>query len=64
LETDGDVADGVIACEGRWFGRETLVSFDIEAVTLLGQLALRWSLSTKRDALSTRELRASFTDLP
>jgi predicted nucleic-acid-binding protein len=35
LEAGGDFADGVIAYEGRWFGGETFVSFDKQAVALL-----------------------------
>ena len=38
LDAGGDFADGVIACEGRWLGAETFVSFDKKAVeTLRGQ---------------------------
>lgn len=33
----GDFADGVIAHEGQWFGGETFVSFDKEAVKLLAE---------------------------
>ncbi len=37
LEAGGACADGVIACEGRWLGGETFVSFDRRAVALLAQ---------------------------
>lgn len=36
LEAGADFADGVIAYEGRWLGADTFVSFDKEAVRLLG----------------------------
>jgi predicted nucleic-acid-binding protein len=36
LEANGDFADGVIAFEGLWLGGETFVSFDKQAVALLG----------------------------
>src|SRR6266446_6009788 len=35
LEAGGDLADGVIAYEGRWLGGETFVSFDKKAVEML-----------------------------
>lgn len=35
LEAGGDFADGVIAFEGEWYGGETFVSFDKQAVSLL-----------------------------
>ena len=35
LDAGGDFADGVIAYEGEWLGRETFVSFDKKAVALL-----------------------------
>lgn len=35
LEAGGDFADGAIACEGKWLGGETFVSFDKQAVALL-----------------------------
>ena len=38
LEAGGDFADGAIAYEGRWLGGETFVSFDKQAVALLGAL--------------------------
>jgi predicted nucleic-acid-binding protein len=37
LEAGGDIADGVIAFEGRWLGGKTFVSFDRRAVALLSQ---------------------------
>ncbi|HEX4064484.1 MAG TPA: type II toxin-antitoxin system VapC family toxin [Acidobacteriaceae bacterium] len=40
LEANGDFADGVIAWEGRWLGGETFVSFDKQAVSLLGDLGV------------------------
>jgi predicted nucleic-acid-binding protein len=36
LDAGGDFADGVIAYEGTWLGADTFVSFDREAVKLLG----------------------------
>ena len=36
LEAGGDFADGIIAYEGRWLGGDTFVSFDRQAVALLG----------------------------
>ena len=36
LESGGDFADGVIAYEGRWSGGDVFVSFDRQAVRLLG----------------------------
>lgn len=36
LESNGDFADGAIAYEGNWLGGETFVSFDKQAVALLG----------------------------
>ena len=35
LDAGGDLADGVIAYEGRWLGGETFVSFDKKAVEML-----------------------------
>lgn len=35
LEAGGDFADGAIAFEGHWLGREVFVSFDKQAVSLL-----------------------------
>lgn len=35
LESNGDLADGVIAYEGSWLGGESFVSFDKQAVALL-----------------------------
>ena len=40
LLAGGDFADGVIAFEGRWLGGETFVSFDREAVVILGDQGL------------------------
>ena len=37
VKAGGDLADGVIAHEGRWLGGETFVSFDTVAVRLLTQ---------------------------
>jgi predicted nucleic-acid-binding protein len=39
LEAGGDFADGVIAYKGRVLGGETFVSFDRQAVRLLGERA-------------------------
>lgn len=36
LDAGGDFADGAIAYEGRWLGAETFVSFDRNAVEMLG----------------------------
>lgn len=36
LESGGDFADGAIAYEGRWSGGDVFVSFDRQAVKLLG----------------------------
>ena len=36
LSAGGDFADGVIAYEGSWLGGEVFVSFDREAVRLIG----------------------------
>ena len=38
LKAGGDFADGVIAFEGAWLGGETFVSFDRQAVILLGEM--------------------------
>jgi predicted nucleic-acid-binding protein len=38
LEAGGDFADGVIAFEGQWLGGDEFVSFDREAVYLLGKV--------------------------
>ena len=38
LKAGGDFADGVITFEGAWLGGETLVSFDKQAVMLLGEM--------------------------
>ena len=46
LEAGGDFADGVIAHEGRWLGGETFVSFDVQAVRLLGEAGLAARLLT------------------
>jgi predicted nucleic-acid-binding protein len=35
LDAGGDFADGVIAHQGAWFGGETFVSFDRQAIALL-----------------------------
>jgi predicted nucleic-acid-binding protein len=37
LDAGGDFADGVIAHEGKWLGAGTFVSFDKDAVKLLGR---------------------------
>jgi predicted nucleic-acid-binding protein len=37
LKAGGDFADGAIAYEGRWLGGDAFVSFDKEAVSLIGQ---------------------------
>ena len=37
LEAGGDFADGIIAYEGNWLGGETFVSFDKQAVELVGR---------------------------
>jgi predicted nucleic-acid-binding protein len=37
FKAGGDLADGLIAHEGRWLGGETFVSFDAAAVNLLAQ---------------------------
>jgi predicted nucleic-acid-binding protein len=37
FKAGGDLADGLIAHEGRWLGSETFVSFDTSAVNLLAQ---------------------------
>jgi predicted nucleic-acid-binding protein len=36
LDAGGDFADAVIAHEGRWLGADTFVSFDRQAVSLIG----------------------------
>jgi predicted nucleic-acid-binding protein len=36
LLAGGDFADGIIAFEGRWLGADTFVSFDKDAVAILG----------------------------
>lgn len=35
LKAGGDLANGLIAHEGRWLGGDTFVSFDASAVDLL-----------------------------
>lgn len=37
FKAGGDLADGLIAHEGRWLGGDTFVSFDASAVTLLAR---------------------------
>jgi predicted nucleic-acid-binding protein len=37
LEAHADVADGIMAHEGKWFAAETFLSFDNKAVTLLSE---------------------------
>jgi hypothetical protein len=41
LEAGGDFADGVLAYEGNWLGREELVSFDSKAISVLQALGSR-----------------------
>ena len=36
MDAGGDFADGVIAHEGRWLGADSFISFDRQAVTLIG----------------------------
>lgn len=43
-DAGGDFADGLIACEGRWLGGETFVSFDKTAVSLLAAQGMRTQL--------------------
>jgi predicted nucleic-acid-binding protein len=37
FKAGGDLADGLIAHEGRWLGADTFVSFDASAVNLLAR---------------------------
>jgi predicted nucleic-acid-binding protein len=37
LNAGGDLADGLIAYEGKWLGGETFYSFDKKAVSLLAK---------------------------
>jgi predicted nucleic-acid-binding protein len=37
LDAGGDFADGLIAFEGQWIGKETFISFDKKAVALLAE---------------------------
>jgi predicted nucleic-acid-binding protein len=42
----GDFADGLIAYEGHWLGGETFVSFDKQAVSLIGEQGVQAKLLT------------------
>jgi len=44
LEVGGDFADGAMAYEGTWLGGESFVSFDKQAVELLGEQGIATQL--------------------
>ena len=44
LHAGGDLADGLIAYEGRWLGGETFVSFDKKAVALIASQGIQTAL--------------------